>query len=101
MWEDIEQKGKVQTFGLAGRPPSILSLSGTFRSSHKETSDEVLGLFTLMILKTVIESVFFLKSTNLQHARLKTKSGGKPFIVFNLLNIIIYPFQGKQQLKTY
>ena len=95
------RKGKFKLLGLQVDPLQFPPLVGHSDLPIRKTVMRLLGLFTVMTLKTVIESVFLKKSTNLQHARLKTKSGGKPFIVFNLLIIIIYPFQGKQHLKTY
>ena len=95
------RKGKFKLLGLQVDPLQFPPLVGQSDLPIRKTVMRLLGLFTVMTLKTVIESVFLKKSTNLQHARLKTKSGGKPFIVFNLLIIIIYPFQGKQHLKTY
>ena len=41
-WGDIQQRGKVQTFRLAGRPtPQIPFPSGTLRSPHKGKPEEV------------------------------------------------------------
>ena len=37
---DIQKKGKVQTFGLAVRPPPIPPFSGTSESPHKENPEE-------------------------------------------------------------
>ena len=51
---DVQQKGKVQTFGLAGKPPSQFPpLVGHFDLPIKKTLKRVLGLFTVMILKRV------------------------------------------------
>ena len=41
--DDIQQKGKVQTYGFAGIPPSpppVPSISGTPWSPHKENPEE-------------------------------------------------------------
>ena len=54
-----KHKGNVQTFGLAGRPPPIPSFSRTSYLLIRKTLRRVLGLLTVIILKTVSESNFF------------------------------------------
>ena len=75
--DNIQQKGKVQTFGLAGRPPPP-SLQFSLLEGHpdlpiKKTLIRAVGLLTVMILERVSESIF------LQHVKLKMKKKHKIF----------------------
>ena len=60
----------------------------------------VLGLFTVMILKTVKERIFFQINKFTASTVKDEKEVTNSLMVFNLLNII-HPFQGKKHLKTY
>ena len=77
-----------------------LSLNGTSWSPHKETMRRVLGLFTVMILKTVSERISFQINKFTASTVKDEKEVTNSLMVFNLLNII-HPFQGKKHLKTY
>ena len=64
---DIKQEKKVQTFGFAGRPPPpppphLPPLVGHPDLPIRKTLRRVLVLLTVMILKRVSESSFFLKA---------------------------------------
>ena len=57
---DIQQKGKLQTYGLAGRANTqLLPLVGHPDLPIRKTLRRVLGLFDAMILKRVTESIYF------------------------------------------
>ena len=71
---DIQLKGKVKTFGFAGRPPQWdphPPLAGHTNLPISKTLRRVLGLLTVEILKRV--RVFSFKATNLQHVSLKMR----------------------------
>ena len=92
-------KGKVQTFGLSGRQPPIPSLSGTSWFPIRKTLRRVLGLLIVMILKRVIDSVFF-QSNKFTACKVKDeKEVANCLMAFTLLKII-HPFQGKKHLRT-
>ena len=60
--DDIQQKGKVQTYGFAGIPPPLLQfppLVGHPGLPIRKTLRRVLVLFTVIILKRVSESIYF------------------------------------------
>ena len=56
---DVQQNRQFQTFWLAGRTPSFPLLVRHSDPLIKETLRRVLDLHTVMILKTVSESIFF------------------------------------------
>ena len=59
--DNMKQKGKLQNFGLARRPPSP-QFSLLVRHPDlpiRKTLRRVLGLFTVMILKSKSEGIFF------------------------------------------
>ena len=62
---DIQQKGKVQTLGLAGTPPNSPPLVRHPDLPIRKTLRRVLVLLTVMILKRVSERVFYFTTTNL------------------------------------
>ena len=94
---DIQQRGKVQTFWLAGRPPKFPLLVGHPDLPIRKTLRRVLDSLTVMILKRVSESIFF--QINKFTACKFTKEAGNSLMAFNLLKII-HPFQGKKHLRT-
>ena len=55
---DIQQKRKGQTFGLAGRP-ILPPLVGLPNLPIKKTMRGVIGLLTVIILKSVSEKIIF------------------------------------------
>ena len=59
VWGDIQQKWKVQIFGLAGRRPQFPPLVEHPDLPIRKTLRRVLGLFTVMILKIVSGSISF------------------------------------------
>ena len=103
---DIQQKGKLQTYGLVGRPShtnSSLPQWDMFSSLPdllmKKTLRRVLGLFTAVILKRVSESIYF-KSDKFTTCKAKDeKEGANSLMTFNLPEII-HLFQGKKHLRT-
>ena len=94
---DIQQKRKVQTFWLAGRPPKFPPLKGHPDLPIKKTRGRMLDPLTVMILKKVSESIFF--QINKFAACKFTEEVENYLMAFNLLKII-YPFQGKNHLRT-
>ena len=56
---DIQQKQKVQTFWLPDRPSKFPLLEGQPDLPIRKTLRSVLDLLTVMVLKTVSESIFF------------------------------------------
>ena len=97
---DIQQKLEVQTFGLAGGGPSLPQVSPLVVNPDlpiRKLLKRVLGLFTVMFLKRMSETIFFFKATNLQHIRLKEVTSS--LMVFNLLKII-QPFHSKKHVRT-
>ena len=56
---DIKQKGKVQTFWLAGGPPKFSPLVGHPDLSIRKTLRRVIDLLTVMVLKKMSEIIFF------------------------------------------
>ena len=58
---DIQQNGKVETYGLAGRLPHLQfpALVGHHDLPIRKILRRVLGLFTVMILKRATESIYF------------------------------------------
>lgn len=58
-WSDIKQKGKVQTFWLAGGPPKFSPLVGHPDLSIRKTLRRVIDLLTVMVLKKMSEIIFF------------------------------------------
>ena len=95
---DIQQKGKVQTFGHKGGTHS-LSLCGKSWSAHKEHPEECAWSTNYNDFE-MSERVFSFKATNLEHVRLKEeKEVAKFLMVFNLRKII-HPFQGEKYLRT-
>ena len=83
---DIQQKGKVQAFGLAGRsrlqfPPLV----GHRDLPIRKTQMRVVGLLILMILKRVSES-FFCQSKKLTACKVKDE---KEVTNLNLLHILL------------
>ena len=95
--DDIQQKMKVQTSWLAGRPPKFLPLVGNSDLPIRKTLKRVLDSLTVMILKRVSESIFF--QINKFTACKFTKEVANSLMAFNLLKII-HPFQGKKHLRT-
>ena len=96
---DIQQKGKVQTFWLAGRPPKFPPLVGHPDLAIRKALRRVLDLLTVMNLKWVRESIFF-QINKLPACKFKDKKEVANFLmIFNLLKII-HPFQGKKHLRT-
>ena len=90
----IQQKGKVQTFWLAGRPPKFFPLAG-----HPPALRRVLDLLTVMILKRVKESTFF-QINKFTACKFKDKKEMEnSLMAFNLLTFI-HLFQGKKHLRT-
>ena len=98
---DIQQKGKLQNFGLASRhPPQFPPLVGHSDLPVRKTLMRVLGLLTVMILKGVSDSIFF-QSNRFTVCKVKDeKEIINSLMVFNLLKII-HPFQGKKHLRSY
>ena len=96
---NIQQKGKVQNFWLAGRPPKFPPLLGHPDLSIRKTLRRMLDLLTAMILKSVSEYFFF--QINIFTAfKFKDKNEvANSSMAFNLLKII-HPFQGKKHLRT-
>ena len=96
---DIQQKGKVQIFGLAGRPPQFSTLVRHPDLCIKKPLIRVFGLLTVMILKRVNESVFF-QSNKFTACRVNDgREVANYLMVFNLQKII-HPIQGKNHLRT-
>ena len=99
---DIQQKGKLQTYGFAGRPPSSTQfppLVGHPDLPIRKTLRRVLGLFTAMILKRVSESIYF-QSNKFTTCKVKgEKEVANSLMALNLLKII-HPFQGKKYVRT-
>ena len=92
---DIQQKGKGQTFGLARRLPPFV---GHPDLPIKKTLMRVHGLLTAMILKKVSQSIF-LQSNKFTVFKVKDQNKVRnSLMVFSLLKII-HPFQGKKQLR--
>ena len=94
---DIQQKGKVQAFWLAGRLPKFLPLVEHPDLPIRKTLKRVLDPLTVMILKRVSKSIFFQISKFT--ACTFTKEMANSLMAFNLLKII-HPFQGKKHLRT-
>ena len=95
----IQQKRKVQTFWLTGRAPHPNSVGHPDLPIMK-TLRRVVGLFTVMILKIVSESIFF---QNKKFTACKIKDGkdvANSLMVFNLLKII-HPSQVKKHVRTW
>ena len=92
---DIQQKGKIQTFWLAGRLPKFSHLVRHPDRPIRKTLRRVLGLLTVMILKRLSESIFF--QINIFTAcRFKDKKEvANSSMAFNLRKII-HPFHGKK-----
>ena len=99
---DIQQKGKLQTYGFAGRPSSSTqfpSLVGHPDLPIRKTLRRVLGLFTAMSLKRVSESIYF-QSNKFATCKVEDeKEVANSLMAFNLPKII-HPFQGKKHLRT-
>ena len=93
---DIQQKMRVQTFWLAGRPSKVPTLVGYPDLPIRKTLRRVLDSLTIMILKRVSESIFF--QINKFTACKFTKEVANSLLAFNLLKII-HPFQGKEAFK--
>ena len=91
---DIQQKGKVHIFGLAGKSPTQFPpIVGHPDLPIWKTLVRVPGPFTVMILKGVSEDIFFQSN---KFTACKVKDGKEVtniLMVFNLLKII-HPFQG-------
>ena len=75
---DIQQKGKLQTYGLAGRPPhtQFPPVVGHPDLPIRKTLRRVLVCLLQWSWKER-ERVFTFKATNLQHVRLKMKKRSK------------------------
>ena len=94
---DIQQKRKVQTFWLAGRPLKFPPLVGHPDLPIKKTLRRMLDPLTVTLLKKVSESIFF--QINKFTACKFTEEVENYLMAFNLLKII-HPFQGKNYLRT-
>ena len=101
---DIQQKGKVQTFELAGGALSKIKIRGISPFvGHPDLPIKktlrVLGLHTAMVLKRVSESIFF-QNNNFTACKVKDGNEVANFLmIINLLKII-HPFQDKKHLKA-
>ena len=100
VWDDSQQKGKLQTYILQGDPS--IQFPPLVRHPDlpiKKILRRVLGLFTAMILKRVCDSNYF-KSNKFTTCKVKDeKEMANSLMAFNLPKII-YPFQGKNHLRT-
>ena len=104
MGGDIQQKGKLQTYGLAGRlPPPPTQFPPLVGHPDipiiRKTLRRVLDLFTAMILKRVSESICF-QSNEFTTCKVKDgKEVANSLMTFSLSEII-HPFQGKKHLRA-
>ena len=96
---DIQQKGKAQTFGLAGRPPKLFPLVRHPNIPIRKTLRRVTGLLTVMILKRLSESIFFRSNKFTARKVRDEKEVANSLVALSLLRII-HPFQAKKHLRT-
>ena len=88
-----------QNFWLAGRPHKFCPLVGHPDLLVRKTLMRVLDLLTVMILKRVIESIFF-QINKFTACKFKDKKEvANSLMAFNILKII-NPFQSKKHLRT-
>ena len=92
---------KVQNFGhTVGEPSPVRPLVANPDAPIKNNLRSVLGLITVIILKSMKESFFFQRNTftacNVRDGKEVTKS----LMIFNLCKII-HSLQSKKDLKTY
>ena len=98
-WGDIQQKGKVQNFWLAGRPPKFPPLVGHPDLLIRTILRRVLDLLAVMILKRASEGIFFQINIFTACNFKDKKEVANSSMAFNLLKII-HPFQWKKYLRT-
>ena len=90
-WGDIQQRGKVQTFRLAGRPtPKYPSLVGHSDLPIRENLRRLLDLLTAMILERVSESIFFRISKFTACKINDKKEVENSLIAFNLWRLYVH-----------
>ena len=96
----MQQEGEVQTFWLASKlAQTQLHLLVGHSDFFIREGGRVLGLLTVMILKSASESIFF-QSNKFTACKFKDEKEVTNFLmVFNLLKII-HPSQGKKHLMT-
>ena len=91
----FKRRGKFKIFGLAGRllsptPPLFPPLLGHADLPITKILMKVLGLFTLLILKRVSESIFFQGNKFTACKVIDEKEVTHSFMVFNLLKIGLF-----------
>ena len=98
---DIQQKGETQNFGHEwGEPSPVRPLVANPDPPIKNILRSVLGLITVIILKSVKESILFQRNTFTACNVRDGKEVAKSLMMFNLFKII-HSLQSKKDLRTF
>ena len=101
MTSNRKARFKVQNFGHEwGEPSPVRPLVANPDAPIKNNLRSVLGLITVIILKSAKESILFQRNTFTAYNVRNGKEVAKSLMIFNLCKII-HSLQSKKDLKTY